>query len=90
MFIHKGQLHIIPKPRSPAEVTVLPVSNPTIQEAVQIVLNKAIPTLASEPIQQCIQERLKRLAIFDVANFTKLKKFAFTNENLDCSLPAQA
>jgi hypothetical protein len=60
VFIHRGQLHIIPKPRSPAELTSLPVSTPTIQEAVRIVKDGAIPTEASEPVQKCIQERLSR------------------------------
>ena len=60
VFIHRGQLHIIPKPRSPAELTSLPVSTPSIQEALHIVSDEAIQTEASEPIQQCIQERLDR------------------------------
>lgn len=60
VFIHKGQLHIIPKPRSPAEITSLPVYTPTIQDAVHIVGDDSIPTLASEPVQRCILERLKK------------------------------
>ena len=60
VFIHRGQLHIIPKPRSPAELTSLPISTPSIQEAVCIVSDEAIPTEASEPVQKCIQERLNR------------------------------
>ena len=64
VFIHQGQLHILPKPRSPAELTSLPVSIPTVREAVRIVSDGAIPTEASEPVQKCIQERLRRFILF--------------------------
>ena len=64
VFIHGDQLHIIPKPRSPAELTSLPVSTPSVHEAVRIVSNEAIQTEASEQIQKCIQERLSRFVFY--------------------------
>lgn len=64
VFIHRGRVHIIPKPRSPAELTSLPVSTPSVSEAVRIVSNEAIPTEAGEPVQKCIQERLNKFVLF--------------------------
>lgn len=57
VFVHRGKLHIIPKPRTPAELTLLPVAAPTIREATQLVRSKA-PTEASESVQQTIHRRI--------------------------------
>ena len=57
VFIHKGKLHIIPKPRTPAEVTLLPVATPTINQAIRLVQGEA-PTEASDAIQEAIRRRI--------------------------------
>lgn len=59
VFIHNGLLHIIPKPRSPADVTRFPVAMPTIQEAIRLVADPLIETAASETVQKAVQSRIK-------------------------------
>ena len=59
VFIHKGLLHIIPKPRSPADVTRFPVAMPTIREAIRLVGDPLIETAASEAVQKAVQSRIK-------------------------------
>lgn len=58
VFIYQGNLHIIPKPHNPAQVGVLPVSTPSVSEAVKLVRTQALITRASDPVQAAIQKRL--------------------------------
>ena len=59
VFISRGCLHIIPKPRSPAEMTVLPIATPTIREAIKLVGGE-FPTEAPPPVQAAIQKKIER------------------------------
>ena len=71
VFLHRGEVHIIPKPRSPAEIGLHPVDTPTIQEAVKLVRSEGVETRASSKVQECIQTRISRytvsMAIADTA-----------------------
>ena len=58
VFIHKGRVHIIPKPRSPAEIGLLPVTTPIISEAIELVENENINTKCSSKVQESIDNRL--------------------------------
>ncbi|XP_060076683.1 protein ecdysoneless homolog [Ylistrum balloti] len=58
VYIHNGQLHIIPLPQSHAEITSLPGAAPSISDAVQCVQSCSHATVASASIQQAIQTRI--------------------------------
>lgn len=59
VFLHNGNLHIIPYPTNPSEVTSYPAGVPTLQHAYQTVVNKETKTQASDSIQGCIKARIK-------------------------------
>ncbi len=61
VYIHNGRLHIIPKPNSPADIVRIPVAMPTIEEAIKVVTDPTISTVASERIQSSIQSKIERL-----------------------------
>lgn len=50
-------MHIIPRPLTPADVTCYPVATPTLQEAVDLVVNPMVPTQASKAVQEAVQLR---------------------------------
>jgi len=58
VFLYQGRLHVIPKPRSPADIGILPVTTPTIRTAVDLVRSERVQTEASEGLQECIRKRL--------------------------------
>ena len=58
VFIYGGELHIIPQPENPAEVTVLPSGVPTLDAAVQCVRDTVVTTVADINIQTDIQHRI--------------------------------
>lgn len=76
VFIHNGQLHIIPKPSSPADIPRLPVAMPTVEAAIKIVSDTRTPTTADEAVQGSIQSRIKWLVAMDLW-------FAIRHENRD-------
>lgn len=51
-------MHIIPKPLTPADVAYYPVATPTVQEAVDLVVNPLVSTRASKAVQEAIQQRI--------------------------------
>jgi hypothetical protein len=57
VFFHKGKLHIIPPPQSPADFGVLPVGAATPAASLQA-LTGAYPTEAHRLVQHAISERL--------------------------------
>jgi len=60
VFIQNGQLHIIPKPSTPGQLTQLPVAMVTISEAISLVADPTVPTVASDAIQSSIESRLSQ------------------------------
>ena len=58
MFIHKGDLHIIPQPSNPAEIMQYPVGMPTLTQALSLVRSDT-PTAAAKPIREAIQWKIK-------------------------------
>ena len=57
VFLYAGELHLIPLPSSPAEVTVYPAGVPTLQTALDLVWGHH-KTKASEGVQKVIQARI--------------------------------
>ncbi|XP_076443886.1 protein ecdysoneless homolog [Babylonia areolata] len=60
VYIHGGELHVVPIPQSPNEVSTYPLFTPTIEEAVTLVRNPDINTRAVQPIQDALNARLNR------------------------------
>eukprot|EP00842_Homolaphlyctis_polyrhiza_P001973 jgi/Hompol1/2777/HPOL_005768-RA len=58
IFIHNGQLHIIPMPRQVPELSSLPRIIADIESGIRIVTAPSIPTAASAAIQSAIQSKL--------------------------------
>ena len=58
MFIHRGNIHIIPKPSNPAEIIYYPVSAPMLPQALSLVRSDT-PTVASKSVQEAIQKKIK-------------------------------
>ena len=57
VYVHQGQLHIIPLPSSPAEVGVIPVGTPSLTTALGLLGPR---TLAAPAIQQAVHDCLSR------------------------------
>ncbi|KAI8821665.1 SGT1 protein-domain-containing protein [Fimicolochytrium jonesii] len=57
VFLHKGVLHIIPIPRTPAEIPLYPAGNITLEQALDTIRGSA-PTNAPEKVQDVIMQRL--------------------------------
>ncbi|XP_061168215.1 protein ecdysoneless homolog [Saccostrea echinata] len=58
VFLYNNELHIIPRPQTPAEVTIFPASTPTLQEAVNCVRQSALKTRASPQVQKALKARV--------------------------------
>ena len=58
VFIFDGKVHIIPIPETPAELTFLPHTLPSIQEAIICLREHQEVTMANEKIQQDILARV--------------------------------
>uniref|UniRef100_H2XY13 Uncharacterized protein n=1 Tax=Ciona intestinalis TaxID=7719 RepID=H2XY13_CIOIN len=58
VFISKGLVHIVLKPASPSEIDILPIGDPTLQQALDAVSNYPWLTQASSSIISCIQKRI--------------------------------
>ncbi|XP_022317382.2 protein ecdysoneless homolog [Crassostrea virginica] len=59
VFIHNNELHIIPRPQSPAEVTLFPAGTPSLLEAVNCVRKSASRTRADLAVQKALKARVK-------------------------------
>ena len=57
VFIYEGKIHIIPPPETPAELTFLPRTLPSVQEAILCIREHQEVTMASEKIQRDISGR---------------------------------
>ncbi|KAJ3186932.1 hypothetical protein HDU85_006969 [Gaertneriomyces sp. JEL0708] len=57
VFIHRGQLHIIPMPRTPAEIPLYPSGSIVLERAFDIVISPA-PTEAALAVQEALNARL--------------------------------
>ena len=64
-----GDVHIIPQPSSPAEIMHYPVGTPTLPQAISLVRSDT-PTVASKPIQEAIQRKIKLEEITIVGIFS--------------------
>ncbi|KAL8587428.1 hypothetical protein ACOMHN_062161 [Nucella lapillus] len=60
VYIHGGELHVVPIPQNSSEVSTYPLFTPTIEEAVALVRNADVHTRAAQPIQDALQNRLGR------------------------------
>ena len=60
MFLHRGDVHIIPKPRTPGEVRDYPVATPTLERALELVRSEEVTTRANPRVQECIKLRIAR------------------------------
>eukprot|EP00795_Rhopilema_esculentum_P009084 gene9084-16738_t len=76
VYIHKGQLHVIPFPSNPAEVTMFPTGKPSIQEAIRIIFGDHGIEVNSR-IQNSIDAKINR---FD-------NGFSHLLHNAHCLLP---
>ncbi|XP_070581124.1 protein ecdysoneless homolog [Ptychodera flava] len=59
VFLQNGDVHIIPIPNSPADVTILPAGTPNLQIALQTLRHVPDRTRASPQIQDCVKKRIK-------------------------------
>eukprot|EP00111_Clytia_hemisphaerica_P007767 TCONS_00022566-protein len=60
VFIYNGNLHLIPFPSNPSEVTIYPTGKPTLQQAFKILTNDdEAKTCACPKIQECLNARIK-------------------------------
>ncbi|XP_067828548.1 protein ecdysoneless homolog isoform X1 [Heptranchias perlo] len=60
VFFYHGELHIIPIPQNPGELSWLPSSNPTIPQALNLLTAHSEKCLAAEPIRKAISRRIQR------------------------------
>ena len=60
VFIYNGNLHIIPIPKSPADVAAFPHTFSSVGDAVECIRTYSEQTKASLKVQTTIQNRLKR------------------------------
>ena len=58
VFLYAGELHLIPIPSSPAEVTTYPIGTPTLEMALGLVWS-GHKTGAAEGVQKAIQARIQ-------------------------------
>ncbi|XP_035694606.1 protein ecdysoneless homolog [Branchiostoma floridae] len=58
VFLFHGQLHIIPQPRSPAEIACVPAGTPSLRQALDIVSRYPGLTVAGRPTQDIIIRRI--------------------------------
>uniref|UniRef100_A0A4W3GL82 Ecdysoneless homolog (Drosophila) n=1 Tax=Callorhinchus milii TaxID=7868 RepID=A0A4W3GL82_CALMI len=58
VFFYHGKLHIIPLPQNPGEVSWLPVSNPTLPQALSLLATHSEKCLAAGPIREAVDKRI--------------------------------
>ncbi|XP_078055505.1 protein ecdysoneless homolog isoform X2 [Mustelus asterias] len=59
VFFYRGELHIIPIPQNPGELSWLPASDPTILQALNLLTTHSDRCLAAEPIRKAIRKRIE-------------------------------
>ena len=60
VYVYKGQVHLIPIARTPAELTPLPSSQrPHVNDAITTVTQYSNVTVASQSVQNVIKQRLR-------------------------------
>ncbi|XP_041032567.1 protein ecdysoneless homolog isoform X1 [Carcharodon carcharias] len=59
VFFYHGELHIIPIPQNPGELSWLPASNPTILQALNLLTTHSDKCLAAEAIRKAIRRRIQ-------------------------------
>ncbi|XP_060710057.1 protein ecdysoneless homolog [Hemiscyllium ocellatum] len=59
VFFYRGELHIIPIPQNPGELSWLPASSPTISQALGLLNSHSDKCLAAEPIRKAIRRRIQ-------------------------------
>uniref|UniRef100_UPI00398F3F00 protein ecdysoneless homolog n=1 Tax=Pristiophorus japonicus TaxID=55135 RepID=UPI00398F3F00 len=59
VFFYRGELHIIPMPQNPGELSWLPASNLTIPQALNVLTTHSEKCLAAEPIRKAISRRMQ-------------------------------
>ncbi|XP_067876574.1 protein ecdysoneless homolog [Heterodontus francisci] len=59
VFFYRGELHIIPIPQNPGELSWLPASNPTISQALNLLTTHSEKCLAAEPIRKALSRRIQ-------------------------------
>ncbi|KAJ3054834.1 hypothetical protein HK097_000699 [Rhizophlyctis rosea] len=57
VFLHKGQVHIVPIPRTPAEITLYPAGDLEVEKALQLV-RSSTRTVAPKAVDDAISQRL--------------------------------
>ena len=73
VYIHRGKLHIIPIPDSPATIDVFPTGRPLLTRALSLVAGP-LHTEASDSVQEVIAKRVGSVASY-VANNHRVKCF---------------
>uniref|UniRef100_H2YFU1 Uncharacterized protein n=1 Tax=Ciona savignyi TaxID=51511 RepID=H2YFU1_CIOSA len=66
VFISHGVMHVLLKPKSPAEISLLPVENPTLEQSLNIISHHPSLTQANSSIVACLQKRMSSFPASDI------------------------
>eukprot|EP00741_Cyanophora_paradoxa_P006095 tig00000983_g5910.t1 len=58
VFLRGGEVHIVPMPRTPGEIALLPVQ-PSLEQGLAAVRSAAVDTRASEAVQEAVRARVR-------------------------------
>lgn len=58
VYIFGGNLHVIPIPQTPTEVTQFPLFTPSVEEALDIICNSSLNTVAPQVVQTTLRRRI--------------------------------
>ncbi|XP_032805421.2 protein ecdysoneless homolog isoform X1 [Petromyzon marinus] len=58
VFFYRGELHILPLPRTPGDVGRLPVGTPSVESALALLAQRGHDFLADEPIRRAVGKRI--------------------------------
>ncbi|TPX37482.1 hypothetical protein SmJEL517_g00703 [Synchytrium microbalum] len=58
VFLHKGQLHIIPIPKTPVEREEFPSGKLTVTQGIELVASSTTPTVAADKVQAAVFDRI--------------------------------
>ncbi|PVD38810.1 hypothetical protein C0Q70_01433 [Pomacea canaliculata] len=58
VYIFGGNLHVIPIPQTPTEVTQFPLFTPSVEEALDIIYNSSLNTVAPQVVQTTLRRRI--------------------------------
>jgi hypothetical protein len=59
VWIRRGMLHLVPVPKNPAELSILP-ARPSLEQSIRILCSSSIATQASSATQQVLWKKLQR------------------------------